>query len=44
MEEEEIVVVEDKLFTEEKKDGEDEIEADVDANGSASLKSKCFCF
>lgn len=42
MEEEKSVVVEDKLVTEEKKGEEDEIGADLDANGSASLKSKFF--
>ncbi|KAJ6400284.1 hypothetical protein OIU84_015855 [Salix udensis] len=40
MEEEKSVVVEDKLVTEEKKGEEDEIGADLDANGSASLKKE----
>ncbi|CAK7347772.1 unnamed protein product [Dovyalis caffra] len=40
MEEEKSVVVEDKLVIDEKKDGEGEIEANLDANGSASLKKE----
>ena len=40
--EEKSVVAEDKLVTEEKKGGEDEIGTDLEANGSASLKSKFF--
>ncbi|KAB5526857.1 hypothetical protein DKX38_020704 [Salix brachista] len=40
MEEEKSVVVEDKLVIEEKKGEEDEIGADLDANGSASLKKE----
>jgi hypothetical protein len=44
VEEEKSVFVEDKLVIDEKKDREGEIEANLVANGPASLKSKCFCF